>query len=917
MSAATDIPALEHKAIAASPESGLLAANDETGVVEAIVSVTGIPDEVKDIIEPGAYADTLAKRRPKGIFAHDWHKWVARTEDIKELMPGDPQLPKAGPDGKPWPGSAGGLYVKCRFNLGTREGQDAYSNVKFFSETGECQWSIGYKVPPGKGIRTKDGYRRCRAIDLFEYSPVLFGAAPLSGTLTVKAMPDGTEAMVDEGVTTDAGDPDEDLITQAADEDDPDATALHADAIAEMNATDDGWDAIDAASMIDPGEEDLNDVDAGTAAPDNTKALQAKDGNGSSGNGSSSVSDTPWSQFTPADYSPAQWHKACLIHMHPPGQVPDDKEHCKLPVREPDGTLNRNGVHAAAGVLAGARGGVNASPGSKKMAAQQLRGLYKRIGDTPPASLQSKALILAALASPPPPAGGAVLQAASTGRWTGHPDDYTLTQWHDATLVHEHPDGEMPTSKHDCGVPVTLPDGQLDADGMAAAATTLAGSMDTGPRIGSGIVDARAALAHLFRRAGVSAPDGLLVKVAGQEVTPGDVRATDRLKNWYEHGPGGAQIGWGVPGDFMRCVAIAGKHMDPAKAKGYCQLRHKGATGFYAGHAPAEVALHAAAEGARDAMDDSGQSKAQPLLFGDDAGGYGDSGLFDGAGAGGVASDYDPMLENGPYAGVLPAQANDLTAGAWPQLDDDGDYDGDDDGDGGGQQDDDDSDMEPPLEETLDKVASAVTAALTQPGPNGMPRHLVTVNGTWPGHVIATRIDTLTPGDDGESFDIPWNHDGNGGVQLGDPVPVLLTVGSGGPRDDRGKKSLGGTDEDVSALPLIVEHVTGVIRRGLQVKEGRVLSTANVTLLRGAVGQLLSVLRSAGIPVDQTASDTPDDDEQNEAQAGAEPMYLPDSTAPAAQVGEQTKVMLDPALVARAYRVTAAAHAAAGEDSSP
>lgn len=881
MAAATiDIPALEHKSVVASPESGLLAADDETGVVEALVSVTGIPDEVNDIIEPGAYKDTLAKRTPKGIMAHDWAKWVARTEDIKEWMPGDPRLPKTGPDGKPWPAAAGALYVKCQFNLDTPEGKSAFSNVRFFSKTGECQWSIGYQVPPGKSVRTKDGRRHIRGLDVFEYSPVLFGAAPLSGTLTVKALPDGGQVLLDEGVTTDAGDPQDDLITREADQDDPDATELHHRAIAQLNATDGGWDAVDAAAMINPGEEDLNDVAARVPADGGTKSLDLDDGEVKAAGG---VSDKPWSDFTPAGYTPAQWHKACLIHMHPPGEMPADKQSCKLPYREPDGTINRNGVHSAAGALAGARGGVQAPAGAKAQAAARLRGLYKRIGDDPPASLQAKALALADLASPPPAPGAATVTAVSTGQWTGSPDDYTLSQWHDATLVHTHPDGQLPAAKQDCAVPALLPDGRLDADGMTRAAAQLAG----GAAAAAGDSEAKAALAHLFRRAGATAPEGLLYKVAGQAATPGDMRAADRLKHWYEHGGGAAQVNWGVPGDFMRCVAIAGKHMDPAKAKGYCQLRHKGATGFYAGHAPGEVAAHAAESKQALLFDEPGQAN----LF--------DDGDADGGGYGG----YDPALEGGPYAGMLPPVGgswpqdpdDDL---AWPYSQDSDDDDGDaDDGIGGAG--------ESPLEEILDRVAGAVTAALTSPGPGGLPRHLVTVNGTWPGHVIATRVDTHNPGGDGESFEIPWQHGDPGeGIRLGDPEPVTLTVGG----HDTGRKSLDSDGDPVDPLPLIVEHVTGVIRRGLQNKQGRVLSEVNIKLLRGAVNQLISVLRNAGIPVDETAGGH-DDDDDGQGSQGTEPMYLPDSTAPAAQVNEG-KVLLDPGLVARAYRVTAAAHRA-------
>jgi hypothetical protein len=71
----------------------------------------------------------------------------------------------------------------------------------------------------------------------------------------------------------------------------------------------------------------------------------------------------------------------------------------------------------------------------------------------------------------------------------------------------------------------------------------------------------------------------------GQEATPSDVAATERLHVYWTTGPGGIKIAWGTPGDFDRCVALVERHM-PGKAEGYCNLLHKRATGMY----PAEHA---------------------------------------------------------------------------------------------------------------------------------------------------------------------------------------------------------------------------------------------------------------------------------------------------------------------------------------
>jgi len=99
------------------------------------------------------------------------------------------------------------------------------------------------------------------------------------------------------------------------------------------------------------------------------------------------VSDKPWGDFSQADYTPQQWAAACLVHRAPAaGQDQYAKGLCSVPVREPDGTLNRNAVHAAAGAHGiGAVQGI--SDAERTAAAKTLVGLYKEVGDPPPDSL--------------------------------------------------------------------------------------------------------------------------------------------------------------------------------------------------------------------------------------------------------------------------------------------------------------------------------------------------------------------------------------------------------------------------------------------------------------------------------------------------------------------------------------------------
>ncbi|WP_043636822.1 2'-5' RNA ligase family protein [Nonomuraea candida] len=135
-----------------------------------------------------AAADDAGGRKPKGIHSHDTKAWVSRAEEYEEWLPGDPRLPKETKDGKPWPAGAGAVFVRAFYNLNTKRGRQAYEEAKFYSETNEQEWSIGYSVPPGGARKdTKTGIRRIYDLDWFEYSQVLFGAASHTMTLSVKS----------------------------------------------------------------------------------------------------------------------------------------------------------------------------------------------------------------------------------------------------------------------------------------------------------------------------------------------------------------------------------------------------------------------------------------------------------------------------------------------------------------------------------------------------------------------------------------------------------------------------------------------------------------------------------------------------------------------------------------------------------
>lgn len=97
------------------------------------------------------------------------------------------------------------------------------------------------------------------------------------------------------------------------------------------------------------------------------------------------ISKKPWGQFSDSDYPDAQaFCDASLINLNSGPRSDWTKSNCKLRVYEPGGDLNVNGVHAAAAVLAGARGGVDAPAQAKRSAAKKLVSLYRELKEQAP-----------------------------------------------------------------------------------------------------------------------------------------------------------------------------------------------------------------------------------------------------------------------------------------------------------------------------------------------------------------------------------------------------------------------------------------------------------------------------------------------------------------------------------------------------
>lgn len=184
-------PELEYKAASAiGPDTTPIVQPE--GIVETLIAVTGVKDDVNDVIVPGAFARTLAERKPKVCLGHDWNRPIGKTLAIKELLPGDSELPTTTAQGAPWPAEAGAVFARAQFNLNEPDGLRAYRALDFYGPE-ESSFSIGYKVVPAK-TRKAGGVRYIGDLDLHEYSPVLHPANRLASLQMIKnGKPDALE----------------------------------------------------------------------------------------------------------------------------------------------------------------------------------------------------------------------------------------------------------------------------------------------------------------------------------------------------------------------------------------------------------------------------------------------------------------------------------------------------------------------------------------------------------------------------------------------------------------------------------------------------------------------------------------------------------------------------------------------------
>jgi uncharacterized protein len=138
---------------------------DDRGVFEGYASLFGVVDLGKDLVERGAFSDSLVKRGISGIkllWSHDPAEpighWLELTEDML------------------------GLKVKGKLNLAVGRAREVHALMQNRSVDG---LSIGFKTERARRDPRR-GIRRLQKIDLWEVSLVTFPMLPEARVSAVK-----------------------------------------------------------------------------------------------------------------------------------------------------------------------------------------------------------------------------------------------------------------------------------------------------------------------------------------------------------------------------------------------------------------------------------------------------------------------------------------------------------------------------------------------------------------------------------------------------------------------------------------------------------------------------------------------------------------------------------------------------------
>ena len=152
------------------------------GIVEAYVNSMGVIDHDGEIIELGAFDQSIRKGGQSVAWFHDQSAPVGKVIDAAPI-----QLSQDDETAR----QQGRLKAVMQFNLNTQRGRDAFADVEFGSVK---EWSVGFRALEDD-LERLDGGENVRVIknlDWVEVSPVLRGASPDTQTITAKSASDTT-----------------------------------------------------------------------------------------------------------------------------------------------------------------------------------------------------------------------------------------------------------------------------------------------------------------------------------------------------------------------------------------------------------------------------------------------------------------------------------------------------------------------------------------------------------------------------------------------------------------------------------------------------------------------------------------------------------------------------------------------------
>jgi HK97 family phage prohead protease len=155
------IPTTQEMKFLAEP----LDAIDADGVFEGYASLFGVADLGKDVVMPGAFADSLKRREANAVrllWQHDPATPIGRWLSIRE-------------DGR-------GLRVRGKLNLAVERARDIHALMREGAVDG---LSIGFRVERARAERPT-GLRRLEKLDLWEISVVTFPMLPGARVENVK-----------------------------------------------------------------------------------------------------------------------------------------------------------------------------------------------------------------------------------------------------------------------------------------------------------------------------------------------------------------------------------------------------------------------------------------------------------------------------------------------------------------------------------------------------------------------------------------------------------------------------------------------------------------------------------------------------------------------------------------------------------